>query len=135
MATACTWTTSSKRATRYGKRARQHGGLRPGRAWAATRPGGVGIGWQRRAAWPGRARRPGRPARRPAGGYANTARPVLEVARKGLTRSGNGSGLQVLRWGRRRDTRAAYYLMACPHLLLRLRFFPHGLHRTRGLTH
>ena len=85
MATACTWTTSSKRATRYGKRARQHGGLRPGRAWAATRPGGVGIGWQRRAAWPGRARRPGRPARRPAGGYANTARPVLEVARKGLT--------------------------------------------------
>ena len=29
----------------------------------------------------------------------------------------------------------AYYLMACPHLLLRLRFFPHGLHRTRGLTH
>ena len=85
MATACTWTTSSKRATRYGKRARQHGGLRPGRAWAATRPGGVGIGWQRRAAWPGRARRPGRPARRPPGGYANTARTVLKVARKGLS--------------------------------------------------
>ena len=43
--------------SRYGKRARQHGGSRPGRARATARPGGVVIGWQRRAASP--------PARRP----------------------------------------------------------------------